>query len=162
MLAEITAGLSSLKAATDIIKGLNAANTQASINEIKIGLQERVFEAREALAAAQDAQATALHRISELEQEIVQLKDWESEKQRYQLYAIGGRAFAYVPKPGMENGEPSHWLCTNCFSRGQKSFLQFKGQDRNPSGARGETSTYSCDACRSSIKVPYSKSPANP
>lgn len=162
MLAEISAGFSSLKAASDIIKGLNAANTQAAINEVKISLQERIFEAHAALSAAQTAQATTLQRISELEQEIMQLKDWEREKQRYQLNAIDRGAFAYVPKPGMDSSEPPHWLCANCFNRGQKSFLQFKGQDAMPGGGRGDHSTYACDACKSSVKVFYTRNPSKP
>ena len=128
MLGEIAAGLSSLKAAADIVKGLNAASTQAAINEVKIGLQGHIIEAREALSAAQETQTASLQRIRELEQEIVQLKNWESDKQRYQLGAIGGGATAYMLKPGMENGEPPHWLCANCYSAGKKSFLQPKGR----------------------------------
>jgi hypothetical protein len=85
MLAEISAGLSSLNAISDIVKGLNAANTQAAINEVKIGLQDHILKAQQALFVAQQAQATASQRIGELEQEIVRLKDWESEKQRYEL-----------------------------------------------------------------------------
>lgn len=162
MLAEISAGLSSLKAAADIIKGLNAANTQAAITEVKIGLQKLVFEAREALAAAQAAQASALQRIHDLEQEIVQLKDWDGEKQRYQLNTIDSGAVAYTLKPGMENGEPPHWLCANCFNRRHKSFLQFKGQDWRPSGSRGDHSTYGCDACTATFKVFYTKMPSKP
>jgi len=159
MLAEISAGLSSLKAATDIVKGLNAAATQAAVNDVKLTLQDHIFEAREALSAAQDAQAASLQRIRDLEQEIVRLKDWEREKQRYSLKAVAIGAFAYTPKPGMENGEPPHWLCANCFNQRQKSFLQFKGQDRTASGGRGETSTYACDACKASFKVSYRTKP---
>ena len=36
MIAEIGAGLSSAKTLMDIAKGLNAANTQAQVNEVKI------------------------------------------------------------------------------------------------------------------------------
>lgn len=160
MLGEIAAGLSSLKAAADLIKSLNATSTQAVINEVKIGLQERVFEAREALATAQAAQAVALQRIHDLEQEIVQLKDWEREKQRYQLRAVDTGAFAFMPKPGMENSEPPHWLCANCFHRHQKSFLQFKGPDTNPRGGRTGYVIYGCDACKSLMKVAYTVSPS--
>ncbi len=160
MLGEIAAGLSSLKAASDIIKGLNAAGTQAAINDVKLGLQNHIFEAREALAAAQEAQSTALSRIRDLEQEIVHLKDWEGEKQRYQLADVDRGAFAYIPKPGMENGEPPHWLCTNCFNRNQKSFLQYKGQDVTRNGVRDVTATYGCDACKATIKVSYTRKPS--
>lgn len=166
MLGDISAGLNSLKAASDILKGLSAANTLAAINEVKIGLQERVMEAREALATAQEAQSMALHRIRELEQEIVELKDWEREKQRYELKAIDRGAFAYMLKPGMQNGEPPHWLCPNCFSKRQKSFFQFKGQDsRSPvpgNNSRGDYSNYGCDTCRAAVKVFYTRNPSTP
>lgn len=162
MLGDISAGLSSLKTALDIIKGLNAANTLAAINEVKISLQERVMEARDALSAAQDAQAASLQRIRELEQEIVELKDWEREKQRYQLQAIDTGAFAYMLKPGMENGESSHWLCPNCFGKRHKSLLQFKGQDTRQGGGRGSHSTYGCDGCKSTVKVFYTRNPSTP
>lgn len=166
MLSEISMGLSSLKAASDILKGLNAANTIVAINEVKIELQERVMEAREALSAAHEAQTTTLQRIRELEQEIMQLKDWEAEKRRYQLNAIDRGAFAYMLKAGMENGEPPHWLCANCFGKRHKSFLQFKGQDaRSPvpgSNSRGDHSNYGCDTCKGAVKVYYTRNPSTP
>lgn len=163
MLAEITAGLGSLKTAIDILKGLNAAHTNAAINDVKLALQQHLFDAREALTTAQSAQSAALQRISELEQEIVQLKDWEGEKQRYQLKAIDIGSVAYMPKPGMENGEQPHWLCANCFNRGQKSHLQFKGQDRSPGGGtRGMQSTYGCDNCKSTLRVFFQRNPLKP
>lgn len=159
MLSEITMGLSSLKAASDILKGLNAVNTKTLINDVKLPLQEHILGAQQALAAAQETQATLTQRIRDLEQEIVHLKDWECEKQRYQLQAIDVGVFAYMPKPGMENGEPPHWLCANCFNRGQKAFLQFKGRDRRPIGGRGEHSNYGCDICNASVKVFYRRNP---
>jgi hypothetical protein len=159
MLAEISAGFSSLKAAFDITKGLNSANTQASINDVKIPLQEHIIEAQQALSAAGDAQTAAAGRITQLEQEIVRLEDWSAEKERYQLKNIWRGSVAYVLKPGMENGEPPHWLCANCFSRSQRSFLYFKGQDRRPTGALGDESTYACDVCKSSMKVEFRQKP---
>ncbi len=159
MFGEFAAGIASLKAAGDILKGLNAASTQAAINEAKISLQERVFEAREALAAAQNEQAAALARISELEQEIVRLKDWEAERERYELRDAGRGAFAYMQKSGVNTGEPPHWLCANCFNKRQKSLLQFRGQNQMPGGPRTETSRYGCDSCAGAIIVGYAVNP---
>jgi hypothetical protein len=124
MLGEIAAGLSSLKAATDIVKGLNAANTQAAINDVKLDLQARIFDAREALTAAQEAQAAALSRIRELEQEIVQMKNWEGEKQRYEFKELATGVTAYVVKEAMRGTEPEHQICANCYQQGKKSILQ--------------------------------------
>ena len=124
MIAEISAGLSSLKAAFDITKGLNAANTQANINDAKIPLQEHIIQAQQALAAANDAQTTAAERIRELEGEIVRLENWAAEKQRYQLKRFYPGTLAYALKPGMEQGEPPHYLCKHCYDRDEKAALQ--------------------------------------
>lgn len=162
MLAEITAGFGSLQAAISLIQGINAANAQANINEVKISLQKHIFEANGALMAAQTAQVTALDKIRDLEQEIMRLKDWEAEKQRYELKAIDRGAVAYMPKPGMESGEPAHWLCANCFAKGQKSFLQSKGVDTSDPRRSGSLAIYGCDACHASLKIYYTRKPSEP
>ena len=54
MLAEISAGLSSLKAAKDIVQGLNALKTEAAINGVKIELQGLILDAQQGLFAAQE------------------------------------------------------------------------------------------------------------
>ncbi len=161
MIAEIGAGLGALKTAMDLAKGLQAASSQATINEVKIGLQQSILEAQSALASAQQADATTTGRIRDLEQQIVEFKDWSRDAERYELKAIDRGCFAYMPKAGMGNGEPPHWLCANCFNRRHKSFLQFKGQDQDR-GTRGITSTYACDTCKGSLKVHYTRDPAKP
>lgn len=159
MLTEISAGLNSLKAAKDILQALNGIQSANAVNEVKFNLQSHLLDAQQGLFAAQEAQAALTSRIRELEQRIVEMKDWEAEKGRYQLHDIGRGAMAYVVKPGMENGEPAHWLCVKCFSHGQKSFMQFKGQDRRPGGGNGENSTYGCDACKASLTVTFRQNP---
>jgi hypothetical protein len=128
MLAEIGMGLNSLKAATDIVKGLNAVATQTAINDVKLTLQQHIFEAREALGAAQEAQSAALKRIGELEREIASFKNWEAEKQRYELETLPPGIHMYRLKRGMENGEPPHKICANCYNQGFKSLLHVTGQ----------------------------------
>lgn len=124
MLLEISAGLSSLKAAKDIVQGLNAAKNEAAINGIKIDLQGLILEAQQGLFAAQEAQSAGTKRIAELEQEIVRLKDWSAQKQRYELADSGRGSLAYKLKEGVEPPEPAHWICPNCYDEGKKSLLK--------------------------------------
>lgn len=159
MISDISAGLSSLKAAKDILQALNGIQSANAVNEVKFNLQSHLLDAQQGLFAAQETQAALTARIRELEQQIMQMKDWEAEKSRYQLRDVGRGAMAYVPKIGMENGEPPHWLCVKCFSHGQKSFMQFKGQERRPGGGNGENSTYGCDACKATLTVSYRQNP---
>jgi hypothetical protein len=124
MLGEIAAGLSSLKTMKDLVQGLNAAKTEAAINGVKIELQGLILEAQQGLFAAQDARSADARRIAELEQQIVDLKDWEREKQRYEMKRFAPGSIAYCLKPDMAAGEPPHRICPNCYQQGKKGFLQ--------------------------------------
>ena len=94
-------------------------------------MQTKTFELTREIMAAQSyameaaaAQTALLARVRELEEEISKLETWSTEKARYQLREVNTGVFAYVPKQGMEQGEPFHMLCANCYERGEKSILQ--------------------------------------
>jgi hypothetical protein len=159
MIAEIGAGLSSAKALIDIAKGLHAAATQAEVNEVKIALQGEVLNIQAALMAAQAAESASTERIHELEQEIVRLKDWEGEKQRYELVRIDNKAVAYMAKAGMERGEPPHWLCTKCFNHGVPSIMQFQGTEASPRLATSY-GVYRCNECGGTLRTHFRTTPA--
>ncbi|MES2495609.1 MAG: hypothetical protein V4618_05830 [Pseudomonadota bacterium] len=163
MIAEISAGLSSLKAAKDILQAMNEMQTATTVNDIKLTLQGHILEAQQGLFTAQEAQTAASHRISELEQEVVRLKDWSGEKQRYQLHDVGGGAMTYMSRLGMANGEPPHWLCASCFNQGRKSFMQNKGNGvgNRTTAERGLDQTFACDTCKSSFKAAWNVSPTS-
>ena len=161
-ITEIGAAIGGLKGAMDIAKGINAGASAVALNDAKITLQSAILDAQSSLLAAQEAEAAHLGRISNLEQEIVRLKDWSGERERYYLVDVYRGAMAYMPKPGMENGQPAHWLCANCFEQGRKSFLQFKGQGVSAGGSRSNESGYGCDACKASIRVFYRTKPRWP
>ena len=154
MIAEISAGFSSLKAAKDIIQGLNAIKTQEAINEVKINLQSLMLDAQQGLFAAQEREAALVKTIAALEQEIVDLKDWQAEKRRYELKNLGRSSFAYMVKPAMREGEPPHWLCTNCFDSAQKSIMQYQGRGKEPRDA-----IHGCNRCKATIIVHYATLP---
>ena len=124
MIAEINAGLSGLKAAKDMIQALHGIQSAVAINDVKFALQGHLLEAQQGLFAAQEAQSAAAKRITELEQQIVQLKDWEGEKQRYELKDTGQGSLAYALKEVVEGGEPEHWLCPACYQQGKKSIMK--------------------------------------
>ncbi|WP_224702002.1 hypothetical protein [Devosia aquimaris] len=155
MAVEAIAALQIFTSLFDNAKGLVEIRDAATRDGAVLMIQKQVLE-------AQAAQLALVKRVGELEQEIVGLKDWEAEKQRYELKAIDRGAFAYMPKAGVEDEEPPHWLCANCFNKRQKSFLQFKGQDRSATGGRGTTATYGCDGCRATVTVYYTRNPLTP
>lgn len=157
MLAEISAGLSSMKAAKDVLQAFNGVQTAVAVQEVKFTLQGLILDAQQGLFSAQEAQSSDARKIADLEQEIVRLKDWSADKQRYEAVDAGRGTITYTPKAGMENGEPAHWLCANCFNQGRKSFLQFKGHE--PKTIGGPTSKFGCDGCKGSIVVSWGATP---
>ncbi len=117
MVGEVFAGLGAIKTALDIAKGLKDISDTAARNMAVVELTEKILAARE-------SQSALLDRVSELEQEVVRLKDWEADKKRYQLSDIGNGVVALVLKPAMSNGEPAHKICADCAAKGEKSHLQ--------------------------------------
>jgi hypothetical protein len=152
MLAEISAGLSSLNAAKDIIKGISAVKGEVAVNEAKIELQRIILEAHGSLLAAQEAQATNLGTIRDLEQEIVRLKAWDGERENYELAEIERGATVYIVKPEVKTSEAPHWLCAHCFNDHRKGILQ-------PQGHIDGERTWQCPGCKATVRVPYSQTP---
>ena len=149
MLETVKAAYDGLKVTTGIIQGIYALKSETEKNQAVIDIQRNVLEAQRALTEAEGIHAADLMRIKDLEQEIVGLKDWSAERERYELVGIRGGGFAFMPKEGMEGGKPAHWLCANCFEQGRKSFMQSKGQPRQGSGEE----VYGCDLCKGSFTV---------
>jgi hypothetical protein len=86
-------------------------------------LYGQVVAAHQSALTAQASQEALLKEKRQLEEELGRLKDWNAEKQRYQLQDVGQRCMAYALKPGMENGEPPHSICATCYQEGRKSIL---------------------------------------
>ena len=145
MIAEISAGLNSLKAAKDIVQAMNGMHTAVQVNDIKLTLQGYILEAQQGLFSAQQEQSVAAERIAKLEQEIVRLKDWSAEKQRYESAEAGNGTIAYRLKSGMEGSEPAHWLCPQRFLEGKPSILQPEKYQA------GTTVLHRCNVCKSAL-----------
>jgi hypothetical protein len=124
MLTVIGTGLSSLKTAYDIAKGLNAASTQASVNDVKIALQAHILEAQAAMVEAGQAQTVASQRIHDLEIKIKGFNDWDAQKSRYELRNTGQGSLAYHLIEAAAPNEPPHWICPTCYEDGKRSILK--------------------------------------
>jgi len=61
--------------------------------------------------------------IEELKREAMRKENWEGESKRYRLHAIPSGPNVFALKESVAEGEPPHYLCANCFTRGQKSYL---------------------------------------
>lgn len=116
-------------------------------------VQTKVLDLQGQILAAQgsalDAQAEHLdlkNKLAELEQLLRQLRYWEEEKLRYSLSEVSPGVFVRAVKDEFRDGDPLHWLCCNCFDRGEKAILQFAFEGNS---AR----VYKCHRCESEIAV---------
>jgi hypothetical protein len=69
----------------------------------------------------------------------------EQKTERYHLTMPSAGVYAYGLKPGMEQDEPPHLLCANCFTQSEKSILQFSQDKQSAIG--------SCPRCKNDIHL---------
>jgi len=128
MYAEISAAIQSAKALGELVK---AAHGLANYNEFVTAVYEvnaKLMDATAVALASQEKQSSLVNRVAELENELREIKHIEADLQRYQLTGFPFGGYAYSIKPGMDNGEPHHYLCATCMNQRKKSILQPSGQ----------------------------------
>jgi hypothetical protein len=135
-MVDIPIALASLKAALDIAKGVKDLNDTTARQGASIELMEKII-------TAQGAQSELIHEVRELEAEVTRLKDWAADKARYELRDVGQGCMAYALKEAMANGEQSHALCANCYTKDKKTVLQPRQRDV------GRAITLECHECGS-------------
>lgn len=141
---EINAAVQSAKVLYEIVK---ANKDLAEFNELNAAvgdLNAKLVSVTTVTLASQEKQAALSERIREIENELMELKNWERESKRYQLAELCAGVFCFVLKPGMENGEPNHKICAACFNKKQKGYLQRTNFD-------GRGTRYKCCTCGSEI-----------
>ncbi len=152
MYAEIAAAITSAKTALDLAK---AAQQLSDLNKVSAAVSEVYAKLMDATAVAlvsQEKQSTLSNRVAELEDQLRQVEDFETQLQRYKLYEFAEtKALVYALQPGMENDEPLHYLCATCVGDRKKTILQ---PDADPK-------FLVCHRCGNKIKV-RNDPPLNP
>lgn len=149
MLIEISQALSSMKAMTDLVTLLSKTKTDSAITDKAIKLQSIIISLQSAIMTIQSQHQALQAENDELKKQLTAIENWQSIASNYFLTEIASGVFVYAAKETLDLLEPVHWLCTNCFSKKQKSILQFK--EMTSSGT-----IYSCPSCSANI-VDHSK-----
>lgn len=125
-MAVITGAVTSLKAAVDIAKTAKDMNDLTAVRGKVIEMQELILQAQSSAVVAQAQVLELLQETTELRAKVSKEVQWRAEAARYKLVDYGDGTFAYELKFESAEGEPAHRLCATCYSKGQKSILQFK------------------------------------
>ena len=153
MYAEIQSAVASAKVALDIAK---AAHDLSNYNELVAAVSEvnaKLVDATVVTLASLEKQSTLTSRVTELENKLREVENWESQIKRYKLHQFTTGALAHKLQDSMQEGEPMHYLCTTCVNKREKTILQ--PRDR----------FLSCPICKSTIAIqeaaPINYQPSN-
>jgi hypothetical protein len=128
MYAEIVAAVQSTKALAELLKAANGLSNYVELLTAVNTVQEKLSQALISNLESTEKQASLSERVRELEKQIAEVENWEHQMDRYVLFEFPTRALAYATKPGMEQGEPLHYLCTTCKDKRQITILQPHGR----------------------------------
>lgn len=124
MYSEIISAIQSVKALSELVKAAHDLSNYAEFITAVSEISTKLMSATAVALASQEKQSTLTNRISELENQLRKIEDWERNIKRYKLYEFPTRALAYVLQQDMQQEEPMHYLCTSCVDKRQKSILQ--------------------------------------
>jgi len=144
MVAEFNAALPSVKILGEIVKAAHELKDSAALAAAVNEVHGKLSIAYESVCNSQEKRLALQQLTIELEQEIASILDWKHEAERYMLTKIGQGVVAFTVKPGFENGEPAHKLCTACYGKRLKGYLQLSNRD-------GKGIYYKCNVCGTEV-----------
>lgn len=124
MYAEISAALNSVKTLIDLAKSASSFSHQLELQVTVRAVEEKLSQAIAANLASAEKQALLLERVRTLEEEKLQLENWERTEADYVLQEVTPGTFAYVYKPAVEMAKAGHWACPKCFHERKLLILQ--------------------------------------
>jgi|CXWL01.1.fsa_nt_gi hypothetical protein len=127
----IAQAFTSLQSATQLTKALIGLRDSAMIDSKIIELRDLLIEAQGSTMQAQMTQSALIQEVDALKKQIMDLENWNEEKQRYQLITPWPGCFVYALKESCKGGEIPHWICEHCYQEGRKSLLQNTFKDNN-------------------------------
>ncbi|MFA7421835.1 MAG: hypothetical protein WCZ90_19280 [Melioribacteraceae bacterium] len=145
MVNEISLVLTSIKSATDIIKGFTSLKTEVAVKEKAIELQNIILDLYSHINIMNVEFGKVIEEKESIEKVLNNINDWSVEKQKYILAEISPKVYAFVHKDYFESKEETYWLCAHCFeSQRHKSIYQLKVDE-------GYQKKYYCPACKNEI-----------
>ena len=128
MYTEFAAAVQSFNALATLVK---TAHGLANYNELVSAVSEvstKLMSAQAVALGSQEKQAALSREIAELKEKLRKLERFEREAERYILEKLPFGGLVFSLKKGMENGQPTHYLCATCMNKGEITILQPEGE----------------------------------
>lgn len=154
MVGEAFTALAAIKSASEATKAIFDLRDASIVQAKAIELQKLILDAQEATLRAREREDALVARVRDLEEEVRELRAWNTKADEYRLVEIDNGAFAYLRKPEARGSEPVVWFCAQCFEKHHRSILQNRGRTKD----RGST-IYGCSNCHSEVVVSWNVSP---
>lgn len=148
----IEATVSTVGQASQIVGALLKQRDKAMIAEAVAQLNELLLSAQGQALSAQKEQFALTQTKGDLEKRVLQLENWDADKDRYHLKRIHPGTFAYLlDKERVKPSEDVHLMCQPCADKGNKGVLQDASETKN--GAM----QYHCPLCRTKYAVDWTE-----
>ncbi len=121
---ELSALITSSKAAYDIAKGLTSAYVDDKIKERTSELLSILLSVQTNALAVQAKHSELLKEKDDIAKKVMELEDWAQTKSNYELKEMGPGVSAYLRKKTDGAGDFSLWICPYCYNNKKDSPLQ--------------------------------------
>lgn len=118
--------LASMSAAKDISQSLITLRDGEMIRAKVFELNNSLMDLQQQLMTAQIEQLELVKKVTELDKALSAAQKANDVMANYRLHRFETGALAYAPI-FLDEGVPEHYLCTNCFDKGEKVTLQNSG-----------------------------------
>ncbi|MFW9266497.1 hypothetical protein ACLK1G_04790 [Pseudomonas sp. NR3] len=139
MIEWFSAAVSSANAAKEITQSFLILREEEAIRSRVYELTSSLMELQQQMMNAQVQQMELIRRVAELESDLSQARSQADERAKYVLYKFPQGVYAYTLREDLRDEAPEHYLCSNCFEKGDRVTLQ--------STSQGWESGYTCPRC---------------
>lgn len=121
MAIEITAAISTFKAALGIAQVALAARDEAKVKEALQDMSERLFSLSQAALAMAEKNMALQASLAEVNAKHAQVEAKLAERGSYELAEASSGVFAYK---SLDSSKAPHYLCQPCYDKGIKTVLR--------------------------------------
>ena len=153
-----TSAAQAFQATFKAMKALAGMVHDAEITAALVDINQKLLDHQAAHIGLIEEYKRVLDERDALKKELLELKQFKANRDRYVLKCLGSDTMLYVLREAAANGEDPHWLCPDCMKRGEVGFVQRDPDDAFLAGFPGEQGNTHlvCLACKQRFTIPTS------